>query len=210
MITLLVDQVMNTALDGENLYLRDKSPSQRLVEMEFLLPIDVLDAPSLNRVIQRHDSLSAKAHELGFYTVKGMLKGFIDLVFEHQGKYYVLDWKSNHLGEDSNSYLRAQLEHAMVDHRYDLQYQLYALALHRFLKTRIRDYDYEQHFGGVYYLFLRGIEPNSDAGIFNARPTKAMIENLDALISGELSANATEIENSDADEGANQQMGLGF
>jgi exodeoxyribonuclease V beta subunit len=209
-IILLVDQVMNTALDGENLYLRDKSPSQRLVEMEFLLPIDVLDAPSLNRVIQRHDSLSAKAHELGFYTVKGMLKGFIDLVFEHKGKYYVLDWKSNHLGEDNNSYQRAQLEHAMVDHRYDLQYQLYALALHRFLKTRIRDYDYEQHFGGVYYLFLRGIEPNSDSGIFNARPSKAMIENLDALISGELSPNTIDTDSSDMDEGENQQMGLGF
>ncbi|GAL33042.1 exodeoxyribonuclease V beta chain [Vibrio maritimus] len=82
------------------------------------------------------------------------------------------------------------------------------MALHRFLKTRICDYDYEQHFGGVYYLFLRGIEPNSDAGIFNARPTKAMIENLDALISGEL--NAIETENSDTNEGNNQQMGLGF
>ncbi|MCV5341955.1 hypothetical protein OFC87_34040, partial [Escherichia coli] len=80
--------------------LNQKAPSQRLVEMEFLLPIEVLSAPALNRVIQRHDPLSAKAGDLGFQTVQGMLKGFIDLVFEHQGKYYVLDWKSNHLGDD--------------------------------------------------------------------------------------------------------------
>lgn len=172
-IQQLVDQVMNTALDGEALYLRDKDSTQRLVEMEFLLPIEVLDAVSLNRVIQRYDALSAKANELGFYTVKGMLKGFIDLVFEHQGKYYVLDWKSNHLGDEAERYQKHQLDNAMVDHRYDLQYQIYALALHRFLKTRISDYDYDQHFGGVFYLFLRGVRPDSDSGIFSARPDKA-------------------------------------
>ncbi|MCG9662440.1 exodeoxyribonuclease V subunit beta [Vibrio mediterranei] len=199
-IQQLVDQVMNTALDGEALYLRDKDSTQRLVEMEFLLPIEVLDAVSLNRVIQRYDALSAKASELGFYTVKGMLKGFIDLVFEHQGKYYVLDWKSNHLGDEAERYQKHQLDNAMVDHRYDLQYQIYALALHRFLKTRIVDYDYEQHFGGVFYLFLRGVRPDSDSGIFSARPEKAMIEALDGLISGE---------SLQLDE-TNEQMGLGF
>ncbi|SEG55854.1 exodeoxyribonuclease V subunit beta [Vibrio hangzhouensis] len=196
----LVDQVMDTALDGEGLYLRDKDSSKRLVEMEFLLPIEVLDAVSLNRVIQRYDALSARANELGFYTVKGMLKGFIDLVFEHQGQYFVLDWKSNHLGDDMTKYHKHQLDNAMIDHRYDLQYQIYALALHRFLKTRIADYDYDQHFGGVYYLFLRGIEPKSNAGIFFARPERLMIEALDELISGE------PLKMDDA----NEQMGLGF
>ncbi|MGF1747595.1 exodeoxyribonuclease V subunit beta [Vibrio cionasavignyae] len=181
----LVDRVLDTPLDGSSLRLREKGASQKLVEMEFLLPIEVLDAMSLNRVIQRHDDLSAQAKDLGFYTASGMLKGFIDLVFEHDGKYYVLDWKSNYLGDSPEHYQQAQLKHAMIDHRYDLQYQLYALALHRFLKTRIKDYDYEAHFGGVYYLFLRGIEPGSTSGIFNSKPAQALIEELDALISGE-------------------------
>ncbi|MGV2987558.1 exodeoxyribonuclease V subunit beta [Vibrio sp. E150_011] len=181
----LVDRVLDTPLDGASMLLRDKSPSQRLVEMEFLLPIEVLDAVSLNRVVQRYDDLSAQAQDLGFYTVSGMLKGFIDLVFEHEGQYYVLDWKSNYLGDSVEYYQQAQLNHAMIDHRYDLQYQIYALALHRFLKTRIKDYDYDQHIGGVYYLFLRGIEPGSTSGIFSQKPQKALIEALDALISGE-------------------------
>ncbi len=139
----------------------------------------------MNKVIARHDSVSAKAGELGFATVSGMLKGFIDLVFEHQGKYYVLDWKSNHLGDDPNAYRGDQLIGAMRDHRYDLQYQIYALALQRFLRSRIPDYNYETHFGGVYYLFLRGIEVGSDSGIFYARPSESLLAELDLLIDGE-------------------------
>ncbi|ELB2042406.1 exodeoxyribonuclease V subunit beta [Vibrio parahaemolyticus] len=181
----LIDTVLATPLDGKSLLLNQKAPSQRLVEMEFLLPIEVLSAPALNRVIQRHDPLSAKAGDLGFQTVQGMLKGFIDLVFEHQGKYYVLDWKSNHLGDDVTSYHGEALKSAMADHRYDLQYQIYALALHRFLRSRLANYDYEQHFGGVYYLFLRGMDGQSDHGIFAAKPTLDFLQEMDRLIDGQ-------------------------
>ncbi|WP_180798239.1 exodeoxyribonuclease V subunit beta [Vibrio parahaemolyticus] len=181
----LIDTVLATPLDGKSLLLNQKAPSQRLVEMEFLLPIEVLSAPALNRVIQRHDPLSAKAGDLGFQTVQGMLKGFIDLVFEHQGKYYVLDWKSNHLGDDVTHYHGEALKSAMADHRYDLQYQIYALALHRFLRSRLANYQYEQHFGGVYYLFLRGMDGQSDHGIFAAKPTFEFLQEMDRLIDGQ-------------------------
>ncbi len=183
-IQKLVDDVLATPLDGKQLQLNQKQPHQRLVEMEFLLPIEVLSAPALNRVIQRHDPLSAKAGDLGFYTVQGMLKGFIDLVFEHEGKFYVLDWKSNHLGDEVEVYHGERLASAMAEHRYDLQYQLYALALHRFLQSRLANYEYSQHFGGVYYLFLRGIDGKAQHGIFNAKPSQAMLEELDLLIKG--------------------------
>lgn len=181
----LIDTVLATPLDGKSLLLNQKAPSQLLVEMEFLLPIEVLSAPALNRVIQRHDPLSAKAGDLGFQTVQGMLKGFIDLVFEHQGKYYVLDWKSNHLGDDVTHYHGEALKSAMADHRYDLQYQIYALALHRFLRSRLANYQYEQHFGGVYYLFLRGMDGQSDHGIFAAKPTLEFLQEMDRLIDGQ-------------------------
>ncbi len=181
----LIDTVLATPLDGKSLLLNQKAPSQRLVEMEFLLPIEVLSAPALNRVIQRHDPLSAKAGDLGFQTVQGMLKGFIDLVFEHQGKYYVLDWKSNHLGDDVTHYHGEALKSAMAEHRYDLQYQIYALALHRFLRSRLANYQYEQHFGGVYYLFLRGMDGQSDHGIFAAKPTLDFLQEMDRLIDGQ-------------------------
>ncbi|WP_217539649.1 exodeoxyribonuclease V subunit beta [Vibrio metschnikovii] len=190
----LVDTVLATPLDGKALRLNQKNAQQRLVEMEFLLPVEVLSAPALNRIIQRYDPLSAKAGELGFYPVQGMLKGFIDLVFEHQGKYYLLDWKSNHLGDEIGAYHGERLKAAMVEHRYDLQYQLYALALHRFLRSRLADYDYQRHFGGVYYLFLRGIDGYSEHGIFSTKPSLELLTEMDALIDGKtLETRTTEV-----------------
>ncbi|WP_217540910.1 exodeoxyribonuclease V subunit beta [Vibrio metschnikovii] len=190
----LVDTVLATPLDGKALRLNQKNAQQRLVEMEFLLPVEVLSAPALNRIIQRYDPLSAKAGELGFYPVQGMLKGFIDLVFEHQGKYYLLDWKSNHLGDEIGAYHGERLKAAMVEHRYDLQYQLYALALHRFLRSRLADYDYQRHFGGVYYLFLRGIDGHSEHGIFSTKPSLELLTEIDALIDGKtLETRTTEV-----------------
>ncbi len=96
--------------------------------------------------------------------MRGMLKGFIDLVFRHEGRYYLLDYKSNWLGEDREAYTRPAMEQAMRAHRYDLQYQLYSLALHRYLRHRLADYDYDRHFGGVIYLFLRGMDGQEGAG----------------------------------------------
>ncbi|WP_117235226.1 exodeoxyribonuclease V subunit beta [Vibrio maerlii] len=208
----LVDTVLATKLDGKSLVLNQKGPSQRLVEMEFLLPIEVLAAPALNRVIQYYDPLSAKAGELGFKTTQGMLKGFIDLVFEHQGRYYVLDWKSNHLGDDSSAYHGAALKEAMADHRYDLQYQIYALALHRFLRSRVANYDYEQHFGGVYYLFLRGMDGQSEQGVFSAKPSLEFLTEMDRLIDGDSLADIERERQlkSSEDESTSGQMGLGI
>ena len=94
----------------------------------------------------------------------GMLKGFIDLVFYHDGKYYIADYKSNYLGDSHADYQPEALAQAMLEHRYDLQYQLYTLALHRYLRHRLPDYDYQTHFGGVYYLFLRGMAPDHPGG----------------------------------------------
>ena len=180
----MISDVLSCPLDGDAMRLGGLAPSQRLTEMEFMLPINLLSAPLLNKVIARHDKLSAKAGELGFATVSGMLKGFIDLVFEHDGRYYVLDWKSNWLGDDPGVYRDGMLDQAMVEHRYDLQYQLYALALHRFLKARKANYNYDDHFGGVYYIFLRGVKAGSDSGIFKAKPSLALLSEMESLIDG--------------------------
>lgn len=191
----LMDTVLATPLDGKALKLNQKTSQQCLVEMEFLLPIKVLQADALNQVVMTHDALSAQAGALGFETVKGMLKGFIDLIFEDGGRYYVLDWKSNYLGDNVSCYHQNALANAMADHRYDLQYQIYALALHRFLRSRLPDYQYDVHFGGVYYLFLRGMDGNSQNGIFYTKPSEAFLMALDALIDGNLPAHsvATEV-----------------
>jgi exodeoxyribonuclease V beta subunit len=180
----LLVQVLSTPLDGDSLTLSHLPAEQRMVELEFLLPIQVLDSLTLNRITHRYDSLSAQAGDLGFSRVRGMLKGFIDLIFEYQGRFYILDWKSNHLGDKPSDYHPQQLKRAMVEHRYDLQYQIYALALHRFLRGRIANYDYERHFGGVYYLFLRGMDGKTANGVLATRPERAMIDALDQLIDG--------------------------
>lgn len=159
----------------------------RQAELQFYLPIGpALEAAKLDALVKRYDPLSVRCPELNFRQVRGMLKGFIDLVFCWQGRYYLLDYKSNWLGESSESYTPEAMSQAMCDHRYDLQYQLYSLALHRYLRHRIADYDYQQHFGGVFYLFLRGLEQDKpEQGVFHCRPEWALVDGLDRLFAGE-------------------------
>ena len=115
--------------------------------------------------------------------LNGMFKGFIDLTFEHEGRYYVADYKSNWLGTDDSAYTEQAMNTSILDNRYDLQYVLYLLALHRQLKARLADYDYDQHMGGALYLFLRGTRSQSQ-GVFFARPPKQLIESLDLMFQG--------------------------
>ncbi|MGY0217328.1 exodeoxyribonuclease V subunit beta [Endozoicomonadaceae bacterium StTr2] len=182
----LLHDVLDAPLDDQELSLRKLSSKDCKVEMSFFLPLGKLSAPDLNRTIQAEDPLSARCGALDFRQVQGMLKGFIDLTFVHNGRWYVLDYKSNHLGDAIENYHPAALEQAMCDHRYDLQYQIYSLALHRLLQSRLPDYDYEKHFGGVYYLFLRGMKAgdSNKPGVFYHRPAITLIEKLDLLFKG--------------------------
>lgn len=191
-----VEAVLDTPLEtgfGEPLRLRDLAPERKQVELEFFLPMGRVTAPALTALCQQHDPLSRGNKPLSFATVQGMLKGFIDLVFEWQGRWYLLDYKSNHLGMSPADYSRPALEQAMVEHRYDLQYQLYSLALHRLLALRLPGYDFDQHFGGVFYLFLRGMP---QGGIFHTRPCRELVLGLDRLFSeGATTASAQEWDN---------------
>lgn len=176
-----VEAVLDTPLEtgfGDPVRLRDLSADRKQVELEFFLPMGRVTAPALTVLCQQHDPLSRGNKPLSFATVQGMLKGFIDLVFEWQGRWYLLDYKSNHLGMSPADYSRPALERAMAEHRYDLQYQLYSLALHRLLTLRLPGYDFEQHFGGVFYLFLRGMP---QGGIFHTRPSRELVLGLDEL-----------------------------
>ncbi len=175
--------ILHTPLNDDGLSLSRLAPAQVRAEMEFYLPIDaLLKASALDALIRRHDPLSAVCPPLDFQRVRGMLKGFIDLIICWQGRYYVLDYKSNWLGDDAAAYTQPAMEKAMAEHRYDLQYQLYSLALHRYLRYRIPDYDYARHFGGVFYCFLRGMTPDAPGqGVFHCRPGSALIDGMDVL-----------------------------
>lgn len=185
-LTEWLDAILQAPLNETGVSLSHLSAREKQVEMEFYLPISQpLMASQLDALIRQYDPLSAGCSGLDFMQVRGMLKGFIDLVFRHQGRYYLLDYKSNWLGEDSSAYTQQAMASAMQAHRYDLQYQLYTLALHRYLRHRIADYEYERHFGGVIYLFLRGIDSeNPQQGIYATRPDGALIALMDEMFAG--------------------------
>lgn len=181
-----LERILQTPLDDTGVSLSQLTQNQRQAELQFYLPIQtLLNAGELDQLIRQHDPLSAGCPPLNFQQVQGMLKGFIDLVFCWQGKYYLLDYKSNWLGATADDYTPQAMALAMQSHRYDLQYQLYSLALHRYLRHRLADYRYQQHFGGVFYLFLRGVDGTaSENGIYRTRPDAGFIAALDALFAG--------------------------
>lgn len=163
---------------SSRLVLASLKPEQHWAEMAFSLKVSALDSARLDRLIAAHVLVGQPRQAMQPRQLEGMLTGFIDLVLEFEGRYYVLDYKSNKLPD----YEPAQLQQAMLAHRYDVQYTLYLLALHRLLKSRLADYDYDRHVGGALYLFLRGID-QSGAGLYLDRPPKALIETLDAAFS---------------------------
>lgn len=175
--------LLNTPLNDAGVTLAALAPQHKQAELQFYLPISrMLQAHDLDALAKRYDPLSANCPPLDFQQVQGMLKGFIDLVFCWQGKFYLLDYKSNWLGESSAAYTRPAMEQAMAEHRYDLQYQLYTLALHRYLRHRLPGYSYQHHFGGVIYLFLRGVDVEHPGnGIFACRPAQELVEGMDSL-----------------------------
>ncbi|MDN5796057.1 MAG: UvrD-helicase domain-containing protein [Intrasporangium sp.] len=190
----------------------DIPQTDRLAEMEFELPLAGGDHPHANArlrsmaaVLRRHlpadDPLRGYAdaldgEELGGQALLGYLTGSVDLTFRHGGRYYVVDYKTNWLGEVGGEltladYTPARLAAAMIHSSYPLQAILYSVVLHRYLRWRLPGYDPEQHLGGVMYLYLRGMAgaatPSVDGqpcGVFSWRPPAAMLEELSAVLDG--------------------------
>jgi exodeoxyribonuclease V beta subunit len=188
-----IAQVLRTPLNATGLRLSSVPSNRRLNELEFLFPVQsLLTARSLGRVFRAHAapaddrSYAQRLSELPFEALRGYLRGFIDLVFEHDGRFYLVDYKSNHLGPSASDYDQRSLTRAMAEHHYFLQYHLYALALHRHLRGRVTNYAYARHFGGVFYLFLRGMSPDHapGTGVFFDLPTAGLIEALDRCMDG--------------------------
>jgi exodeoxyribonuclease V beta subunit len=171
-------QVVAQPLVETQCCLADVSESNRLVEMEFYLPMTEIRASGVMPLLD--------GRRLAFEPMRGQLKGFIDLIFRHNGRYYVADYKSNYLGDQISDYQPAALIDAMEHHQYDLQYWIYSIAVDQYLSRRIPNYDYEAHFGGVYYFFLRGMNGKSDGeGVFFTRPEKAQLDKWRSWLLGD-------------------------
>ncbi len=158
----------------------------RVNEMEFYFPLNPLGPRDLQRLFEQHHPSRKFADfpellgKLTFMPARGYMKGYMDMVFEHGGRYYLVDWKSNHLGFSPAAYHRSRLQRTMQTEYYILQYHIYALALHLYLKLHQPGYRYENDFGGVFYIFLRGVDASlgPEYGIFYDLPPPAFINAL--------------------------------
>jgi exodeoxyribonuclease V beta subunit len=177
-----IQEIVTTTLDNRGLCLGRIGRRQRLSELEFDFSVQRVDISRLNKTLETAAGFPLARLEVDDF--RGMITGIIDLVFEHEGRFYLADYKSNRLGGTLQAYLPERLRQAVLDRRYDLQYLLYTLALHRYLGQRLEGYRYDLHFGGAYYLFLRGMRQASGPryGIFFERPEQQLVETLDQQV----------------------------
>ena len=169
---------------GSELALADLDIAQYQVELEFMFSAARVDVQRVDQLIGQYTLDAQPRAPLLRDRLNGMFKGFIDLVFEHDDRYYVVDYKSNWLGGDATAYTGEAMTAAVLEHRYDLQYVFYLLALHRQLRARLPDYDYDRHMGGALYWFVRGVEADG-GGLWYQRPPRELIEQLDQLFAGQ-------------------------
>jgi exodeoxyribonuclease V beta subunit len=192
-ICKVITNVLNTPLraGSKDFTLSNISLSDRINEMEFYFPLNPVTPQLLEEIFKNETShdiapeYPAQLEKLIFAPTAGFMKGFIDLVFHHQGKFYIIDWKSNYLGSTRESYTKESLIKAIEENLYFLQYHLYTLALCQYLRRRKPDFNYDTDFGGVFYIFIRGVDVtlNSTSGVFDDFPPRTLIDRLgEALI----------------------------
>jgi exodeoxyribonuclease V beta subunit len=182
MATLIADVVATSLVPGLTLAALD--PARRFTEWPFVCAAGALDLSALRRLMTTHGYPDVALEPA---TLAGFVKGFIDMIVEHEGRFWIIDWKSNHLGDRVEDYRAAALDAAMAQHAYHLQALLYVVALHRYLRVRKADYDYDTDIGGYLYVFLRGVRPAwrdgaQAAGVHARKPQRALVDALDALM----------------------------
>ncbi len=174
----MMQQVLGKPLPASGVRMHDIEEYKNIKEMEFYFPFSKANASQIMDII--HGSETKFEHSL-----PGFMNGFIDLLFEYEGKFYVLDYKSDHLGNSAEDYSPATIQKSIEDKGYIIQYHLYTLAVTRYLKQFYPDYSYEKHFGGCYYLYLRGVNEKSDSGMYFIKPKAETIDSLDTYFKGE-------------------------
>ena len=188
----MINRVLSVSLlnNGDDLVLAGLTPKQRLHELSFTFPTEGSNFKKLQEVFSSHGvyqllkPFPRDLSQLEMAPGKGLMKGFIDMVFRSDNRYFLVDWKSNFLGNQLADYRENILAEVMAKEFYFLQYHLYTVALHRYLSFRLPMYDYDRHFGGIFYIFLRGIdlEKGSEFGIYRDQPSHDLILALDRCL----------------------------
>lgn len=190
-VTTMVYNVLNAPLMTNFVSLSKISANKRRHELEFYYPVEHLESKRMVQLFNQHNLFTMKyakaLEQLSFADISGFMHGFIDMVFEHNNAYYIVDWKSNLLGASLEDYHRSKLDNAIASHLYFLQYTIYTVAVHRYLQLMLgKAYNYEKHFGGVFYIFVRGVDASRgcEYGIFYDKPDAVLISKLDNLLAG--------------------------
>ncbi len=169
----------NIEIDEEVFKLSDVNSYKCINELEFDFNVENFTPSNLSQLSTDEVFIDAKSNG----TLEGVMNGKIDLFFEHNNKYYVVDWKSNFLGDSVEDYEKPNLQLAMNENNYHLQYLIYSLAVKKYLESRVPNFNYKYQFGGVIYLFVRGMRADLQTGIFTAKPEIKTIGNLNARLS---------------------------
>ena len=183
----MLENVLTCSLPGRDgaMSLCDLHTEDYRPEMQFFFPADkVLDATKINELLEH---LSGRKSSLSSVPLRGFVNGFIDLVFESSGRYYIIDWKSNDLGGSLNDYDKSGMAQSMYESYYYLQSAIYLFALHKYLKNRLPDYDVQQHLGGAFYVYIRGVKNDfADTGVYNIQPEQKTLQLLRNIFETEI------------------------
>ncbi len=173
-----------------NLTLADIAWDQRINEMEFYYPLNRIRARQLKEIFEHFANIRIRKdfadslQEITFSPSEGFIKGYIDLIFQFKNRFYLLDWKSNFLGDAIEHYHLRKLRQTMAHEFYFLQYHLYTLALYQYLRRHKPDFQYNSDFGGVFYIFMRGVDPQfgPEFGIYHDIPKAGLINALGSAL----------------------------
>ena len=209
---ILNANLLPKAKDGNQVKLSNLKALDCARELDYFLPCKDFKVRVLNGICHDFYESEVKAFELTSIpelpdlkksNFKGFMNGSLDLVAkfvtETGPKFYMIDYKSNYLGNSYSRYTQQKILKSIFESRYDVQILFYSLALYRFLKTSLPNFSYENDFGGVMYLYLRGMNSFDarSSGQFYVKPSEALIERLDKLFNG---INEDTADNSDEGE----------
>jgi len=187
-LTYWMNNIINTSFLNQEFKLFKLNPNFLKKEFEFHIPIfKKIHKLDLFNILNSSNFSKKNFSNKFSNRIYGLLHGFIDVIVMHKKKFYIIEYKSDWLGNDNTYYSKDSLQLIMKKNHYHIQYKLYTLAIHRYLKLRIPKYNYLTHFGGVVYIFLRAIDSNKknkNNGVFHVIPDFSLINKLDRLFSG--------------------------
>lgn len=184
----LLRELLHTEIQvgGPPFTLSSVHTDHRMHEFEFDFPVKPFHPAALQFLSQDNKQVQLVNRD----QLEGLMNGKIDLLFEQGGKFYILDWKSTFLGNTWQQYQREGMEEAMNLHNYHLQYYIYTVAVKKYLASRIPDFDYTRDFGGVIYVFVRGVRRGKQTGFYTFTPPKSQVDDLEAILTGQAKMNA--------------------